>query len=147
MDRTTDKGKAKLIHPTQSTRRSSPMSLSSEEDKTEKLMGQSIRAEKIQNLRQLPASLTDSNISIQVCKPSTRPPKNKHFTTRTTSYTDNTQNFVITFGNYALQRCNDPNKKFRPIIGMELTENNSVYWITCGMCKQCLKLQRLKFKY
>ena len=53
MDRKKDKGKAILVHPTQPTK-SSPMNTSSEEEKTEKLMSQSIQAAKTQNFRQLP---------------------------------------------------------------------------------------------
>ncbi|KAJ0835088.1 hypothetical protein HanRHA438_Chr16g0751121 [Helianthus annuus] len=91
-------------------------------------MSQSIQAARTQNFRQLPATLTDLNNITQFYNPSqskatnVRPPKNRHFTQRASSQSQNTQNAVITFGNYALQRCDDPNTKFRPIIGMQLTE-------------------------
>ncbi|KAK1429589.1 hypothetical protein QVD17_11803 [Tagetes erecta] len=127
MDRKRDKGKAKLIQPTQ-TSRISPMSISSEEEKTEKLMSQSIRAPSTQDLRKLPASIADLSSTTQFYNPSQskimdiRPPRNKQFTQRTSSHIQKTQNAVITFGNYALQRCDDPSTKFRPIMGIVMTE-------------------------
>ncbi|KAK1419441.1 hypothetical protein QVD17_28608 [Tagetes erecta] len=127
MDRKRDKGKAKLIQPTQ-TSRLSPMSISLEEEKTEKLMSQSIRAPSTQDLRKLPASIADLSSTTQFYNPSQskimdiRPPRNKQFTQRTSSHIQKTQNAVITFGNYSLQRCDDPSTKFRPIMGIVMTE-------------------------
>ncbi|KAK1432173.1 hypothetical protein QVD17_09065 [Tagetes erecta] len=127
MDRKKDKGKAKFIQPAQ-TSRLSPISISSEEEKTEKLTSQSNRAPSTQSFRKLPASIDDLSSATQFYNPSqsrimdVRPPRHKPFIQRTSSHTQNTQNAIITFDNYALQRCYDPNTKFRPIMGITMTE-------------------------
>ncbi|KAK9065404.1 hypothetical protein SSX86_016787 [Deinandra increscens subsp. villosa] len=153
MDRKS-KGKDKLIQPIKLKRYSSPMSISSEDEdnNTEKLLNQSMQADKIYSQRQAASSYDCLENITQVFLPTTPvhnstkqvysptsvvynpteiykqsptrrlppsiKPKNLQFKQVDTSPT----NQVITFGNYSLPKCNDHNTKFRPIIGLSLTE-------------------------
>ncbi|KAI3822126.1 hypothetical protein L1987_09707 [Smallanthus sonchifolius] len=74
-----DKGKAKIIHPRKIV---FLMSISSEDEQTEKLMSQAIKADKIHSSRKLPASITGLDTVLRYYNPAYTPGTNSRHTLR-----------------------------------------------------------------
>ena len=132
-----NKGKKKLVQPTQYKRSTSSMSISSDEEtktvSTEKLMHAAIKAENTYSFSQQPImevkGITQHYSALQSLNYSpsqgTKPRmenRNRPQIPYGASSSKPTQNTQITFGNYALSICFDETKKFIPIIGMSLTK-------------------------
>ena len=120
-----DKGKRKVIQPIHVKHNTSSMSLSSEEDNKmtgNKLMQSAINSQKPQS---------EKIHSYQQCNPimdvqflnKFNPAKVKQWNLNSSESTrKDSQTSIITFGKCPLPKCYDMNKKFRPMIGMELIE-------------------------
>ena len=120
-----DKGKRKVIQPIHAKQSSSSMSLSLEEENkmTEnKLMlsainSQITQTEKIHSFQQF-----NPIMDVQILN-KFNPAKVKQWNPNSSESTrKDSQTSIITFGKCPLPKCYDMNKKFRPMIGMELIE-------------------------